>query len=71
MRADRVGWLYVPRSALAWTIAAVMVAFCVNVFATIDRYSHSASDTLYGVFPYWVATFLLWDWISARIARRG
>jgi hypothetical protein len=31
-----------------------------------DR-SHAASDTLYGVFPYWGVTFLLWDWSARRL----
>ncbi|MGZ3304859.1 MAG: hypothetical protein ACXU8U_03275 [Asticcacaulis sp.] len=52
-------------------IATVLgIAFCVNVFIVIDGHSHSVSDTLYNVFPYWVPTFLLWAWIVEHAARR-
>ena len=44
------------------------VAFCVNVFLAIDRHSHSVSDTLYGVFPFFVCTFLLIDWMREEVA---
>jgi hypothetical protein len=66
----RVGWLYVPVSAMgivAWALAAL---FCATVFMAVDRHSHSASDTLYGVFPFFACTFLLLDWIG-RNASRG
>jgi hypothetical protein len=32
----------------------------------VDRHSHSVSDTLYGVFPFFVCCFLLVDWVGAR-----
>ena len=41
-------------------------AFCLTVFRAVDRHSHSVSDTLYGVFPFFVCTFLLLDWIGGR-----
>ena len=44
----------------------VAVGFCVQVFAAIDRHSHSASDTLYGVFPYFASVFLLLNWVGSR-----
>jgi hypothetical protein len=36
------------------------------VFLAIDRKSHSVSDTLYGVFPFFACAFLLFDWIAGR-----
>jgi len=36
------------------------------VFLAVDRHSHSASDTLYGIFPYFVCAFLLIDWVAGR-----
>jgi hypothetical protein len=62
----RFGWFYVPTSIpgiSVWLLAAV---FCLTVFRAIDRHSHSATDTLYGVFPFFVCTFLLVDWIGGR-----
>jgi hypothetical protein len=52
-------------------VAVTLVAaiFCINVFIAIDRHSHSASDTLYGVFPYFACTFLLIDWLARRTSR--
>src|SRR5437667_226184 len=32
----------------------------------LDPKSRSASDTLYGVYPFFVATFLLVDWLARR-----
>ena len=63
---SRVGWFCVPSSLLGWFIFATAIAFCGTVFVAIDRHSHSASDTLYGVFPYFVCTFLVLDWVGRR-----
>ena len=71
IRVREVGWFYVPYTLLAWLIVLAMIAFCVQVFLAIDRHSHSATDTLYGVFPYWSVTFLLWNWIGSRSANGG
>ena len=62
----RLGWFYVPISvpgAVVWLLAAL---FCLTVFRAVDRHSHSVSDTFYGVFPFFVCTFLLLDWIGSR-----
>lgn len=61
-----MGIVHVPRSPGAWVLAALFAAFCIQVFFVVDARSHSASDTLYGVFPYWVPAFLLWEWIAGR-----
>ncbi len=42
------------------------VIFCATVFVAVDRHSHSVSDTLYGIFPFFVCTFLLFDWVGSR-----
>jgi hypothetical protein len=60
------GWLYLPASAPGALIFAAMFLFCVSVLFAIDHKSHSVSDTLYEVFPFFVCAFLLWDWIGAR-----
>jgi hypothetical protein len=62
----RFGWFYLPVSApggIVWFLAGL---FCLTVFRAIDRHSHSVSDTLYGIFPFFVCTFLLLDWIGGR-----
>lgn len=67
----RWGWLHQPASIAGWLATASTVAFCVHVFLAIDRHSHSASDTLYGVFPYLACVFLLWDWLAGRSSQGG
>jgi hypothetical protein len=62
----RLGWVYRPVSWQGILVVLFAVAFCVNVFLAIDRHSHSASDTLYGVFCYFAATFLLVNWIASN-----
>ena len=62
----RCGWFYLPASMPAAVLYALALAFCVTVFVAVDRHSHSASDTLYGVFPFFACTFLLVDWIARR-----
>ncbi len=62
----RLGWFYVPVSARGAVLCLLAAAFCVTVFIAVDRHSHSASDTLYGVFPFFACTFLLLDWIGSR-----
>jgi len=66
----RLGWFYVPVSfpgAVVW-LAALL--FCITVFRAVDRHSHSVTDTLYGIFPFFVCTFLLLDWVSARASEK-
>ena len=60
----RWGWFYVPIAGpgvIAWVVAGL---FCLSAFRAVDRHSHSVSDTVYGVFPFLVCTFLLLDWIG-------
>jgi hypothetical protein len=62
----RCGWFNVPSSVPGAIICLLAVLFCLTVFRAVDRHSHSASDTLYGVFPFFVCAFLLVDWIAGR-----
>ncbi len=65
---QRWGWFYVPASFPGFFLWGVAAGFCLSVFGAVDRHSHSASDTLYGVFPFFVCTFLLLDWVGSRTA---
>jgi hypothetical protein len=62
----RWGWFYVPVSLPGAIIALAMLLLCTQVFLAVDRHSHSASDTLYGVFPFFASAFLLFDWIAGK-----
>ena len=65
----RFGWFYLPISVPGTIVFLTAVGFCVNVFLAIDRHSHSVSDTLYGVFPFFTCAFLLVDWIARSTNR--
>ncbi len=60
------GFIFLPTSIPGWMISILAIAFCLHIFLFVDGRSHSVTDTLYGVFPYWVPTFLLWIWIASR-----
>jgi len=62
----RVGWFYLPVSSAGIALWVAAVIFCLTVFIAVDRRSHSATDTLYGIFPFFVCTFLMVDWIGGR-----
>jgi hypothetical protein len=62
----RFGLFYIPVSLPGCVVSILAGAFCVNVFIAVDRHSHSVSDTMYGIFPFFVCTFLLLDWIAGR-----
>jgi len=62
----RRGWFYLPSSAQGIVIVAGALVFCANVFLAADRKSYSVSDTLYGIYPFFVSTFFLLDWVARR-----
>jgi len=63
-----MGWLHRPVSVVGWLLTLTALAFTVQVFIAVDARSHSVSDTLYGIFPFWGVTWLAWDWIARRSA---
>ena len=67
MFAHRFG-IYWPRSIAGAIVFAGMSACMLNTFVAIDRHSHSVSDTLYGIFPFWACAFLLYDWLARTLA---
>ena len=62
----RLGWFHIPVSFSGALVLMLALVFCLTVFRAIDRHSQSATDTLYGVFPFFVCTFLMLDWIASR-----
>jgi hypothetical protein len=55
-----------PISWQGFILTILALAFCVQVFLAVDGNSHSVSDTLYGVFPFVVPTFLVLGWIASK-----
>ena len=66
----RFGWFYLPISVPGAIVFLAAAIFCVTVFIAVDRHSHSASDTLYGIFPFFACTFLMLDWIGSRTGEK-
>ena len=66
----RCGWFHRPVSLPGAVATLLALAFCANVFLAVDRHSHSVSDTLYGVYPYFATTFLLWAWLAQQTTER-
>ena len=63
------GWIYRPTSWQGVTLVVLAIVFCLQVFVAVDRRSHSVSDTLYGVFPYAVPSFMLLNWVASKTSR--
>lgn len=62
----RWGWFLCPTSLPGAVLVLATLAFCAQVFRAVDRKSHSVSDTLYGIFPYFACAFLLLEWVARR-----
>jgi hypothetical protein len=65
------GLLFVPATTMGWLLCIGALGFCANTFLAIDRHSHSVSDTLYGIFPFWVPALLALGWIADRTGGRA
>jgi hypothetical protein len=66
----KFGWAYLPVSWQGFIVSLLLIAFLVNTFIAVDRHSHSVSDTLYGIFPFWVPSFLVWLWIGSNTSEK-
>ena len=60
------GWIYRPNSLEGVLLVLLTVAFCAQVLLTVDRHSHSVSDTLYGIFPFVVPALMALNWIAGK-----
>lgn len=67
----RWGWFYRPVSLMGVLVLVLALAFAVQVFMAVDAGSHSVSDTLYGIFPYYVGLAFLVDWLASRTSGQG
>lgn len=60
------GLIYFPVSFAGVVLYLLTIGFCVSVFVAVDRNSHSNSDTLYGIFPYFISAFTVLFWIASN-----
>ncbi len=65
----RFGPIYLPVSLAGWLVTLAGLAFMAQVFWAVDTRSHSLSDTLYAVYPFWGVTFLGWAYVAGRTSR--
>jgi len=49
---ERVGLLFLPVAWPGWAATVATLVFCGWSFVAVDARSHSASDTLIGVYPF-------------------
>ena len=62
------GWIHQPTNVIGWILSLLVLVFIIWVFVLVDRDSHSASDTLIGVFPWaWISLVTL-NWIASKIS---
>lgn len=62
----KIGIIFIPTSVIGIMLYTLTISFCVTVFIAIDRHSHSNSDTLYGIFPFFVSAFTVLYWIASN-----
>lgn len=60
------GWVYRPVRWQGYVVVLLAGIFCVQVFLAVDRTTHSASDTLYGIFPFVVPCLMLVNWVASK-----
>jgi drug/metabolite transporter (DMT)-like permease len=65
------GGIYRPTTWQAWSLLIATCLFCVQVFLAVDRHSHSVSDTLYGVFPFFVPAFGILGGIASHTSGKA
>jgi hypothetical protein len=64
------GWIHRPTSVEGVLLVLLTLVFCAQVFVAVDRHSHSASDTLYGVFPFIVPALMVLEWVAGKASAR-
>lgn len=62
----KAGIIFIHTSVTGVIMYLLAVVFCITVFTAIDRHSRSATDTLYGISPYFVSVFTVLFWIAAN-----
>ena len=62
----KTGIIYFPVSVIGVIMYLLTICFCITVFLAVDRHSHSSTDTLYGIFPYFVSAFTILFWVASN-----
>lgn len=59
-------WSYLPVSWQGWLTYIPYVIYLLITFIAIDSHSHSVSDTVIGLIPYWVSGTVVMHWIASH-----
>jgi uncharacterized membrane protein len=65
------GWVYLPVSVMGVISTLLHIIFCITVFIAVDNHSHSVTDTLYGVFPFFVSAATILFWITGNTSKNN
>lgn len=57
---------YIPCSWQGWLTYIPYISFLVITFMIVNRHEHSASDVLFGIFPYWICAAIIMQWLAGR-----
>lgn len=60
------GWIHYPVTVKGWVIFLCGLLFVLNIIFAILLHARSLGDFLYGVFPFAIPTFLLYEWIASH-----
>jgi len=62
----KVRWSYLPVSWQGWVTYIPYATYLVLVFMAVDRRSRSVSDTVFDIFPQWVAATVVMHWFASH-----
>jgi len=63
------GWIHYPITWQGILLYGCMFVFFILTFRSVDQHSHSASDTLFGIFPFWIPAYLLIEWVASKTSK--
>lgn len=65
-----IRWSYLPCSWQGWLLYIPFIAWLIMTFVAVDRGSHSVSDTLIGIVPFWVSAAVILHWIASHTSKK-
>lgn len=66
----KTGLVFVPASVIGTVMYMLTIGFCIIVFMAVDSHSHSNTDTLYGIFPYFVSAVSCLFWVASNTCEK-
>ena len=62
----KVRWSYIPCKWQGWLLYIPMIIFLSTVVVNTNRNTHSVSDFLYQILPYFVCMGVIMHWIASN-----